>query len=295
MRVIRARTIHFLKKFPLLFRLVIKLRHVVMIARSPKRDTMLVIPMSQIRNFEYRARVEEISQYLIPRRVLSGESLRRFGNLFDGGYVLLDDFRQSDSILSLGVGDDISFDADMAKLVSKIDFYDHTVPGLPQSINNARFYRERIGIQGSNETTLEEAVCRLETNNDLILKMDIEGAEWEVLGRTRILQKFRQIVIELHNLHFITNIDDHNRMVCALENISRTHTPISIHANNCGSITILGNCLLPNTIEVCFVRNEDYVFDSFEDTLCDSLHEANDPNAPDIALTFPITVKSATK
>ena len=99
----------------------------------------------QTQNYDFQRRVVELSKLLRVEKVVdSNLKFARFGNQFDGGYVMVHDFIHTDSLASLGVGNDITFDSQISKLISKVHFYDHTVNDLPQDVGNAIFYKEEI-------------------------------------------------------------------------------------------------------------------------------------------------------
>jgi len=167
-----------------------------------------VIPSTQInesnpqtQNYDLQRRIVELSKLLRVEKVIDPSTkFARFGNQFDGGYVVVQDFTSTDALISLGVGHDVTFDAELSKLISKIHLYDHTVNDLPQPVDNATFFKEEIGYVKKESVTLEEALLRLNHSASVILKMDIEGSEWEVLANTVSLEAFKQIVIEFHGL-----------------------------------------------------------------------------------------------
>ena len=74
--------------------------------------------------------------------------------------------------------------------------------------------QEGIGAKkASLPLEVDSLANHLKINNDLgkrkVLKMDVEGAEWESLDSTPqdILIEFDQIVIELHGINNFLNID----------------------------------------------------------------------------------------
>ena len=243
-------------------------------------------------NYDYQRRLVEISKTLRVER-LNDPSLEfsRFGNQFDGGYVMLNDFNINDALVSLGVGNDVTLDAELSKTISKVHFYDHTVSELPQTIHNAVLHKEEIGYIKETAVTLEETLIRLKSAGDAILKMDIEGSEWEVLENTVSLRDFKQIVIEFHGLHQLINLDAFIKIASALRKIHSTHAPVHLHANNYVPLAIIGNSVVPDVIEVTYVSRSKY-----KTTLIDPLPgaEFDSPNCsliPEIALSFPLPTR----
>ena len=107
------------------------------------------------------------------------------------------------------------------------------------------------------ETLLLENGHRNRT--DLLLKIDVEGVERQALVEMpdEVINQFDQIVIEFHNL---TEEAYSNRNLCLMSKLLRTHTPIHIHANNCDSFVELDDLVLPNALEVSYVRTTNRKF-----------------------------------
>ena len=246
----------------------------------------------QARNYDFQRRVLEISKTLRVERVTDPIiSFSRFGNQFDGGYVMVNDLNNTDALISLGVGNDVTLDAELSKTISKVHFYDHTVSDLPQTIHNSVLHKEEIGYFKESAVTLEETLIRLKPAGDAILKMDIEGSEWEVLENTVSLGDFKQIVIEFHGLHQLINLDAFIKIASALRKIHSTHAPVHLHANNYSPLAIIGNSVVPDVIEVTYLSRSKY-----KTNLIDPLPgaEFDSPNCsliPEIALSFPLPIR----
>ena len=83
--------------------------------------------------------------------------------------------------------------------------YDHTINSLPY--NYTKFHWKKIGITGKNKSnnllkSLKELIIENghSTEDNMILKMEIEYHEWELLidGSEKILSQFKYILLELH-------------------------------------------------------------------------------------------------
>lgn len=96
-----------------------------------------------------------------------------------------------------------------------------------------------------------------EEQSDMILKMDVEGAEWDFLQETssELLGKFLQITFELHDLTDEANAE---KIIPALEKLRLTHDPVWIHANNNGIIEEAGGIRMPQFLEITYVNKEKY-------------------------------------
>lgn len=187
----------------------------------------------------------------------------RIGRENDGGYVMLDDFEGKKIAYSFGIADDVSWDMDMAKRGLDVYMYDHTIEGIPEQ--NERFHYHHIGIGASGESTnpqLKSLADLMESNGHrdeygMILKLDVEGAEWDVLCDIDldILKHFSQIVIEFHGL---TNPENEGKIKMAMDKLNTTHQLVHIHANNYGSYMLLGGAILPELIEATYLLKGEY-------------------------------------
>ena len=125
--------------------------------------------------------------------------------------------------------------------------------------------------------------------NNIFLKMDIEGHEYDWLNSLTVNQinNIKQIVIEFH-LH----LDDHwkeplstycNSMI---EKIKETHTLIHFHPNNCGSCMKVDNQDIPRVFECTFLRKDcmNNIFNLSKDEIPSNLDQINVLNRPNIFL-----------
>jgi len=137
---------------------------------------------------------------------------------------------------------------------------------------------------------------RLDKYSDLLLKMDIEGSEYETLDSLGpdIFGKFRQIVIEFHFLENIIEEAFFERLLRILEQLNKTHFVLNAHPNNFGDVFLIENLLLPSIMEVTLLRRTDYLVDdtfaSECETVLDKLNAPCNPKLPDIHLQSSIGV-----
>lgn len=225
-------------------------------------------------------------------RIPSGVSLPplvRYGSKSDGGYSLIEVEKNAYSLLSYGVGDDISFEIDLSKTVSRIALYDFSVSKLPIEIPNATFHQ--IGISATDTEgfiTVEESLSNFDKLEPLILKMDIEGYEWDILNSLGVetFNRFDQIVIEYHGLAKLFHEQEFARMNAALSKIRETHLPVVVHANNYGDFRIIGNVPIPDVVEVTYVSKLKFGLSDSTLVVTEQLDYPNNPIRPDIYLSF---------
>ncbi|NIJ38723.1 hypothetical protein FHR22_003447 [Sphingopyxis panaciterrae] len=203
--------------------------------------------------------LKSVLSLLQPYDALNARKIR-VGRPFDGGYVMADAFEGVEAAYSFGINDDVSWDLDMALRDVDIFQYDHTIDNLP--IENSRFHWEQLGIAAFSSDNMRSIGDLIKANghqdsNNLILKCDIECAEWETLRHTpkSILSKFSQIVLELHDIRRLGNPEDDGARQ-AIVNLTNSHRVIHVHGNNYGGVGIVGGICLPNVIELTLLRKD---------------------------------------
>lgn len=95
-------------------------------------------------------------------------------------------------------------------------------------------------------------------DGDLLLQMDIEGAEWDVLATISddLLKRFRTIVIELHELDAIFDRFAIGRIHLALSRLSKFHEVVHVHANNNIGTARCRDVETPRLLEVTYYRKD---------------------------------------
>ena len=183
----------------------------------------------------------------------------RVGGKQDGGYVIPVQDHSDKILYSFGVGKDVSFDIAMVQLGYTSYLYDHTVKRLPQK--NEMLIFHRLGVASENTKNLRTIKCFLKKygheNRKITLKMDIEGAEWDILSRIdeNVLCSFDKIIIEYHDLLDSKKSD---QIVSSLSKINKYFAAIHIHACNFGGVTYCGELVMPHYIQVSYVNRKFY-------------------------------------
>lgn len=225
----------------------------------------------------------KLKDRLKARALQEGMNFVRVGKPYDGGYVLADDFSADMTVYSFGIAGDASFDKQLADKGLNIHMYDHTIASLPE--NHEKFHFHKTGISDVDEA--ENSKLSMKTilemngdaeNNNLILKMDVEGAEWDFLNSvdSELLNQFTQITFELHRL---TDEKNAQNVLSALDKLNQTHQLVWIHANNFGHIEKAGELEIPAYVEVTYLNKRRY---SFRDGECYFPLEIDMPDDPGI-------------
>lgn len=193
--------------------------------------------------------------------------LHRVGRDNDGGYIMANCFSEGSIAYSFGIGNDVSWDIEMAKRGFDVYMYDHTIDTLPSE--NEKFHFRKYGVGGKTSgsiLSLEDIIkCNgHEKRRDLVLKMDIEGYEYDVINETdpEILKQFSQVVVEWHDL--LDPAD--NRIIPAIKKMNSLFQCIHIHGQDVARVRI-DDRILPSFIEVTYLRREDHSFVDAHHTL----------------------------
>ena len=187
-----------------------------------------------------------------------GSKLVRLGSSGDGGYFLPETYTNCDGAISGGISDNNDFEYALAITGIPVVQFDHTIDAPPKESKLLYFKKEKLGFGGvSLSHTLAEfkELTGKELKNG-ILKLDIEGSEFDFLGEsdTETLSRFDIIVIELHFLGSIYK-DLFWKKVCdSLNLINQSHKSIIAIGNNSRPYVQIGGVPICDIIEITFIR-----------------------------------------
>ncbi len=198
-------------------------------------------------------------QLLTPKHI-PGLQMERWGSEADGGYVVPPHImRGVSALLTGGIGDNVEFEAEVARRVPSVHIalFDHTVASLPEHApSSAKWYKEGLGCR-PGFLTLEGAAERagIQPHQPIALKLDIEGAEWELLDGTSesFWKRVSILVIEFHQLNDKTQWHRYARLLRKLE----PHLlAIHVHGNNHDSTVHFSRqgVYVPITLELTYVN-----------------------------------------
>lgn len=213
----------------------------------------------------------------------------RVGKANDGGYVMIDDFSDVGIAYSLGINNDVSWDLEIADRGVEIFQYDHTIDGLPE--DHPRFHWQKTGIGPTSAPHLSiETLPNLIAENghsgrrDMILKCDIEGAEWGVLATMphAVLDQFRQIVLETHGWERFANEDEATSFLSAIHQLTHNHCLVHVHANNYAPVAVVGGIPIPDVLEMTLMRRDTCRFEEFNGLFPQPIDQPCNPNAADL-------------
>ena len=204
----------------------------------------------------------EILKFLRAKNI-SGGNLVRIGPYGEGGYIILDMLAKLNTVISIGIGKDTSFEEDMnSKLnhTSIFHLFDHTDVPLRQLPKNFNFYSKGIASETNEELnllSLENIVdmCLNEKSIPL-LKIDVDGAEYEALSKIsrKSFSRFEQIVIEFHDLKGENTLNGKFHEI--LKTLNEDFFVIHLHPNNFEPWIVINGFSLPNVLEVTFLNRK---------------------------------------
>ncbi|MBR3497488.1 MAG: FkbM family methyltransferase [Selenomonadaceae bacterium] len=237
---------------------------------------------------------EALREQLKVKKIV-GKRFVRLGRNFDGGYIMVNNFNAAGVAYSFGINDDVSWDTDMAKRGYEIFMYDPTIDSLPENHERFHFFKEGIfGVEVKEKSldTLENFIRRNghEHESNMILKMDVEGAEWSFLSTvtSETLNQFDQLLFEFHYMIRPKDMSVMNETLACLKKITRTHSLVHLHANNCGSFLVLDEkILIPDVLELTYVKTSNYkLVDDENIFLPTPLDRPNNGGGQDIPLGY---------
>ena len=185
----------------------------------------------------------------------------------DGGYLIPDDLEGVDACFSPGTNNFKRFEDELyngyAIKSFMCDFSSSIENFQTPLIEGAQHFEKKwLDIQQDEQSIrLDDWVDRSAPGgSDLILQMDIEGAEYRNLIATssRTIARFRIIVLELHDLGRLSQSDFLDGVFLpAIRRLTESHVSVHVHANNaCGETRFSPALAAPNAVEVTFLRRD---------------------------------------
>jgi hypothetical protein len=226
-----------------------------------------------------------LMSYLTPRRPIGIEKIR-LGDAGDGGYVMLDDFADVTGAFSFGIDTNCSWDVQIADRGIDVYQYDHSVEGPPTAHPRFHFTRKMIlGVASKEAESLSSALEMIPPGR-LILKIDIEGAEWDVFDAASAVElgRFSQIVCEFHNFHEVLDRSWRDRAQRVLAKLRAQFDVVHVHANNYGTCHVIAYVTIPEVLEVSFANRSIYSSVETDEIFPTALDQPNRPDRADIFL-----------
>lgn len=135
---------------------------------------------------------------------------------------------------------------------------DNSIDSAPLTHKNLKFIKATLGWNRSDTFSINEHI-EISGIKDIVLKLDIEGAELKVINSiTKLnLQKINVVIMEIHNFDHIFE-DRFWAELCGTLTLLRDAGifPCFVSPNNATSSEILGGLSIPRNIEVTMTREK---------------------------------------
>ena len=238
--------------------------------------------LTEIDLFTQRSRANEYIELLKPRKLLNAH-LARIGSKYDGGYIFVDDLSQNDLFVSAGIAEDFNVDLQVVNQVGKLIMIDPSIEPVDFPNKNQTFIQKPLGPKTDSQAISLDELLSNENYSDVVLKIDIEGAEWEIFSTLgdSLFNRFRQIIVEVHWLSDIGSKAFHDKKILALQKLLMNHELVYIHANNWGDYRILGGLPIPDVLELTYLRKDSYDFAEGTSEELSLLSSPCNPDKPD--------------
>lgn len=215
-------------------------------------------------------------------------ALIRFGGERDGGYLIPNDLDGIDECFSPGVSTVADFELALAARGIKCFLADYSVDGPPVQSDLFDFEKKFIGVESEPKfMRLEDWILSKSSgSSELILQMDIEGAEYQAILDTphEVLSRFRIMVLELHYLESLFDRVGFDLINSAFMKLLQNFEIVHIHPNNDTRPFNYGGYEVPPMMEVTFLRKDRISTRTPSLEFPHPLDCANDPNQRDYSL-----------
>ena len=214
------------------------------------------------------AEVVEVFELLKPKA--SKTPLIRIGGDSDGSYLVPDDLDGITACFSPGVNRIKYFEdllADRYGIQSHMCDFTCDVEELKTRLKPGMqtFIKKWLDVSpGEDSISLEDWLRDRDSQGDLLLQMDIEGAEYRNILATSegTLARFRVIVLEVHGLGKMLEAPILREVIAPFfQKLARSFTTVHAHPNNCcGDFTVPDTDIrIPNFLELTFIRHDHFV------------------------------------
>ena len=188
----------------------------------------------------------------------------RLGSEGDGGYVMPSSSKKSNTLLSIGIGNEVSFDEQLAALGARVLQFDHTIETSPSTHPSIHFHKRGWGSDAGPFLSLRSMMQMIDWQDaeHPILKFDTEGAEWDCLfeSSTEDLARFEVLTGEFHDFQNLVNRDYFDKAYAVFSKLAMTHHVVHMHANNAGGMVMLGGIPFPRLLELTYLRKDAALF-----------------------------------
>lgn len=190
------------------------------------------------------------------RPINNGHKLIRIGPDGDGGYLIPDDLDGIEHVISGGCGNDWAFEKQLKEKINPritiIDTLNKKPANLEPEVEFIDAWLAEISSNG--KISLKDLLTPLNSNS-IFLKLDIEGAEFEVLRNISLfeLDKIRILVVEFHGLERMLDRNFAKFIASPIfDKLFLKFDLVHAHGNNCCGVARMRNLNIPRVLEMTF-------------------------------------------
>lgn len=197
----------------------------------------------------------QYSLKLLEPHAASGYSKIRVGDQNkDGGYIMIDDFKDIRVAISGGIGTEDSWEREILQRNIPVEAFDVQPSSF---IPSYRLFVTPMTFYHYGNTTLDMILSGYK-QHEAIMKLDIDSGEWPLFEKTspETLNKIRQMAVEIHLDRNLGNLVNYFSILSKLYELFRV---VHIHGNNYGDTYLFeNNKIIPDVMEVTFANRNYY-------------------------------------
>lgn len=209
-------------------------------------------------------------QYLKPqdigvKKVRLGPSTPGEHNHGDGGYVTPENMiTEATALVTYGVAGDIRYEQDFQKKYNKPAYlFDHTVDHPKEPSPGLYFTKEGLGNSMANCKEFLTHYRELGLKGDVLLKIDIEGGEFDYFNTTDIAQMSLVTTGLILEIHWLDDKNNQTKFGIMMEKLKQFYVLTHVHGNNWGetfdyieriSPSRFNGYVVPRVFELTFVN-----------------------------------------
>lgn len=215
---------------------------------------------------------------------------KRLGPKEDGGYVTPEYILENCSaIFTYGVGNDTRYEEEFSLIYDKPAYlFDHTIDREAWENGKIKFIPEGLGKDKKSCKEWYEHYKEFNLSDEIILKIDVEGAEYDYINNTDISLMSDKVIGILLEIHWIDNEENRKNAIKILTKLNEYFVLCHVHGNNWGELWEYEGYKIPKVLELSFI-NKKYVPKFKLDTQkypIEGLDIPNNPNKEDYELNF---------
>lgn len=210
---------------------------------------------------DHSAEFSKLLNFLEPKE--TNILLQRVGGDGDGAYLVPKELEKIDFCLSPGSNKEWSFEKDLYdRFKIKSAIMDRKENQPKDLYRELTFSDSWLGpYDDFNHTSINSWINELglDSSSNLMLQMDIEGAEYQVLSTLpeKTLEKFAILIIEFHYTNRFSSAENfRNHYAHIFDRLQKNYITLHFHPNNCCGIWKRGKMSLPTVFELTLIRKD---------------------------------------